>query len=80
MSNCLIEAIKQRITNGYRVYYVKPKKLRLIPHFCWFNDDIGNYQHYTSNKGADFVSEIWFEGHIDNFPCDRMKVKLIRIL
>lgn len=80
MSNCLLEAMRQRILYGYKVYYVKPEKVRLLPHFCWWNNNIESYQHYTSNKDVVKGSELWFRGHVDIFPYEKLKVRLVRIL
>ena len=80
MSNCFIEAIKHRF-KGYKVYYVKPYQKDGLPHFVWWDSKIGSYQHYTfKGKKSHWIKLLWFKGYIDNFPYEKLKVKLIRVL
>lgn len=49
-SNCLIEALKNKIKNiSIKIYYVKPYTKDGLPHFCWWDNKLGVYKHYTYN-------------------------------
>ncbi len=81
MSNCLIQAIKQKLFYPmFKVYYLKPYKKDGLPHFCWWNPYKDSYEHYTFKGKKPWWKLLWFKGYIDNFPYERTKVKLIRIL
>lgn len=82
MSNCLMQALRQKIIHPtWKIYYVKPFNKDGMPHFVWWNPQIGSYQHYTiKGRRAKWWEFLLFKGCIDNFPYERMKIKLIRIL
>ena len=79
--NCLIEALKNKIKNiSIKIYYVKPYTKDGLPHFCWQDNKLEVYRHYTYNDKIPWWKLLWFDGYIDNFPYDKLKIKLIRIL
>lgn len=82
MGNCLIKALEEKIIHpSWKIYYVKPDKKDGLPHFCWWNPQIGSYQHYTfKGKRGKWWNFIWFKGYVDGFPYEKIKVKFIRIL
>ena len=81
MSNCIVQAVKYKILHGCNVYYVKPFKKEGLPHFCWWDSKMGSYRHYTfDGKKPKWYKLLWFRGHEDNFPYEKMKIKLIRVL
>lgn len=81
LSNCLVETLKQKVKNPtLKVYYVKPYNKDGLPHFCWWDNTAGSYRHFTSKGCKPWWRLAWFKGHIDNFPYEKLKIKLIRIL
>lgn len=82
MSNCLIQTIKQKILHpNYKIYYVKPYEKDGLPHFCWWNPNKKCYQHYTcKGRKPHWWQLLWFKGYIDNFPYEKLKIKLIKII
>lgn len=81
-SNCFVESLKYKIKDTkIKVYYVKPHEKDGLPHFCWWNNIIGSYQHYTFKGGKPkWWKLLWFKGYVDNFPYEKLKIKLIRII
>ena len=81
MSNCLLQALRYRL-KGCPIYYVRPtKRVRKLPHFIWWDRNLGSYRHYTDrDTSCTYCHGLMYEGYVDNFPYEKLKVKLIRIL
>lgn len=71
-SNCLIEAIRQWVSNPihikikrYHKWNVLWKEQRL-PHFYWYNKKENKNYHFTCvNHDEPFYKQFWFEGYVD---------------
>lgn len=81
MSNCFLMALLNRF-KGCPIYYVKPYRKDGMPHFVWYDKKLKCYRHYTDKErhNKKWWEFIIYKGYIDNFPYDRLKIKLIRLL
>jgi hypothetical protein len=72
-SNCLLEALKQKLLNMSRIkIYKRGKWLEILhlkfPHFYWYDFKKNCYFHFCGkNKNLKFLNQLWFEGSVEEF-------------
>lgn len=60
-SNCLIEALKARISNPNVTIFKLPRVMSRVRHYMWF--DGKDYAHFTLTGTYKWYKTLWFEGH-----------------
>jgi hypothetical protein len=64
-SNCLVEAIKQKIRNPKTRIFIGVRKNNVLFVHCWWNVD-GKTFHFSVNRNLKFLERFWFAGSIQN--------------
>lgn len=60
-SNCLIEALKARMSNPNVTIFRVPRVMSKIRHYMWF--DGKDYAHFALTGTYKWYKALWFEGH-----------------
>jgi len=72
-SNCLIEALKNKMLKPFKITIYKRGKWTEIlkksfPHFYWYDKDKKCYLHFCAKYSDEpFLYQLWFQGSIREF-------------
>lgn len=72
-SNCLIEAIKQKIRHPKSINIMRKGSLKLLrkrvfPHYYWYDVRDDTYRHFNAKYSDEpFLNQLWFIGEVTEF-------------
>lgn len=81
-SNCLIEALKAKVTNPTGNKIIKMGSWKEIwhkkwPHFAWYNITSGKHYCFSAWKtNAPWLKQIWYEGDVVEIDENKLKEEL----